>query len=252
MNDNIVDLKEKFERIKKMGWVKEQRKGFASIGYTFESLLGKEEDDFPMPDYGNIEIKTMNDNAKTNLHLFTLTPDGDYLFPIKRILDRLGCPLKDATEYKMFYRSFNSKDYTSIGKFKKGKIFVNYKEEKIDLLVYDEKNKNININVSWSFSWLEQRLLLKLKYLAVVRAASRITNHEGYYYYHKISFFKIKDFKTFLKLIDDGIIAITFKIGVFREGKRKGQVYDHGTDFSISIDNLNILYDEINVKEMVK
>ena len=86
----------------------------------------------------------------------------------------------------------------------------------------------------------------------MVRAKSAIVNNEGYYHYNKINIYKLKDFDTFLKLIDDGIIDITFKIGVFKDGKRKGGVYDRGTDFSIGINNLNLLYEEINFKEMVK
>ena len=109
-NNNLKELIEKFERIKKLGWVKELRKGFTSIGYTFETLLEKKEDEFPLPDFGEIEIKAMNENTKTNLHLFTLTPDGDYLFPIKRLLERVGCPDKEMPKCKIFYRSFNSKE----------------------------------------------------------------------------------------------------------------------------------------------
>ena len=56
----------------------------------------------------------MNSHAKWNLHLFTLIPDGDYLFPIKRILDQLGCPCKDDKSKKTFYKCIDGQNFSDI------------------------------------------------------------------------------------------------------------------------------------------
>ena len=244
---SISDLQKEFERIKKMGWIKEKRKGPSSIGYTFEVMLKKEEENFPIPDFGDIEIKTMNTKAKHNLHLFNLTPDGDYVFPIKRILDILGYPDKDNPKNKVLYRSFSGAIYNKMIYGRSGILKVNYEKEKVQLLVYDHRGNNINLGISWSFSWLKERLNLKLRYLAIIRVTSRIIYNEGYYYYNKINFYKLKDFNTLLSLIEKGIIEVTFKIGVYKSGRRTGEIYDHGTDFSIKPENILLLYNEIKV-----
>ena len=244
MLKSIEELNEKFERIKNLGLIKERRHGFGAIGYTFECMLNKEEENFPVPDYNEIEIKTMNKNAKTKLHLFNLTPDGDYLFPIKRILEKIGCPKGDS---KVFYREFNAISDTKMIYGMRGKLFVNRKEGKVELLVFDHHDKNIDIGVSWSFDWLEERLDLKLKYLALVRASSYIISGEGYYHYNKINYYQLKDFETFLTLLEKGIITINFKISVYKSGRREGQIHDRGTDFSIDVNDLNLLYDEIKI-----
>ena len=109
----------------------------------------------------------------------------------------------------------------------------------------DNRNEKINIGISWSFDYLKQRLELKLKYLAFVRVSSCIICGEGYYHYHDISFYKLKDFDTFINLIDKGIIEITFKIGTHKIGSRAGTSYDHGTDYSIKVKDLELLYDKI-------
>ena len=246
MKDEIISLKTEFEKIKSMGWVKEKRKSKGSCGYTFECLLKKEEDDFPIPDYNDIEIKVMNDNTKTNLHLFNLVPDGDYLFPIKRILYEIGCPGKENRDERRLYRTFCAKEETKLVFGKKGIIHVNYEEKKVELLIYNNKNENTNIGISWSFDYLRERLLLKLKYLAFIRVSSCIISGEGYYNYHKISFYKLKDFDTFIGLIEKGIIEITFKIGTHKSGNKIGQVYDHGTDFAIKVSDLELLYDVVS------
>ena len=246
MDDTINSLKAEFDRIKNLGWIKEKRKSTGSCGYTFESLLRKEEDNFPLPDYNNIEIKVMNDNTKTNLHLFNLIPDGDYLFPIKRILDELGCPGKVNRSEKRFYRTFNAKEYTKMVFGRKGIIGVNYDEAKVELIVFDNKGENINIGISWSFDYIKERLELKMQYLAFIRVSSCIICGEGYYHYHDIFFYHLKSFETFIDLIAKGIIDITFKIGIHTSGNKIGKVYDHGTDFSITISDLEQLYDEIS------
>ena len=247
MQEEIISLNKQFERIRDIGWIKERIKGLGSCGYTFERLLEKEKDDFPVPDYHDIEIKVMNDNTKTNLHLFNLTPDGDYLFPIKRILDEIGCPEKEDNTKRKFYQTLNTIEYNKLIFGRKAKINVNYEEEKVELIVLNNKNEDINIGVSWSFDYLKERLELKLKYLAFVRVSSTIICGEGYYHYHKINFYKLRGFNTFIDLIDKGIIEITFKIGTHKTGNKIGKVYDHGTDFSIRVADIERLFEEIKI-----
>ena len=57
MND-FYELYKNFMRIKKMGWIRTMRNGSTGVGYTFESLLNKNEVSFNVPDFGDIEIKT--------------------------------------------------------------------------------------------------------------------------------------------------------------------------------------------------
>ena len=247
MKTEFMELYEKFKKVKEMGWVLERRKGFTGIGYTFESLIGKDEDDFPIADYHGIEIKTMNSHTKWGLHLFTLTPDGDYLFPIKRILEQLGCPSKDDKSKKTFYKCVNGKEFSDILFGRKAKLVVNREDEKIDLLVIDHLGEMMDIGVSWSFDWLEERINLKLRYLALVLASSRIIDGKGYFYYYKINFYQYRGFETFISLIEQGIISVTFNIGYYKSGRRMGEIHDGGTYFSIDVNNINLLYDEIKL-----
>ena len=52
----MVDLYVKFKEIKKMGYVRSY-KDKNNSGITFEHLLGKEQDEFFLPDYNGIELK---------------------------------------------------------------------------------------------------------------------------------------------------------------------------------------------------
>ena len=212
---------------------------------TFEQLLNKEEENFPIPDFNSIEIKTIRNFSKKNIHLFNVTPDGEYLFPIKRVLNILGYPDKVDSKNKIFNMAFNSKSYTNIGFYKKAKLIVNKEKQKIELIAFDTYLNNLNLDVSWSFDLLKERLYLKLKKLAIITANTKTMNNKEFFYYNQIKMYKLRGFNTFISLIENGDIIITFKIGVFRSGKRLGQIHDRGTSFSIKLDKLDKLYEEV-------
>ena len=58
MKNNTFE--EIFKQIKEKGWIQSKRKGPTGIGYTFEELLGKQEDNMPIADFQGIEIKTVH------------------------------------------------------------------------------------------------------------------------------------------------------------------------------------------------
>lgn len=236
--NNYLDIKEK-------GWIKSKRRGPGGVGYTFETLLGKEENSFSVPDFKSVEIKTMRIRSRNVLHLFCLTPDGEYLFPIKRVLDNLGYPSKWNSNYKVFMCNVNAKNSSKIGLFKKIKLFVNRENSKLELKAFKIDGNEIEINISWSFDLLKTTLERKLKRLAIIKAKNKFINDEEYFWYSYIFLYQLKSFETFLLLIENGIITITFNIDVFKNEKRYGQIYDHGTYFSINFADIEKLFDQI-------
>ena len=241
MIDDLVELREKFKKIQKLGWVETRRKGTTGIGYTFESLLGKEEESFPIPDYGSIEIKTRFKNSKENIGLLNVTPDGDYLFPLKRLYDEYGFYSKNQPDYKVFYAAIGSIPKYS-GRNYQFRLFVDRKNELIKVIVIDKIGNIIDPNVSWSFSILKEKVLRKLKYLALIKAESHFTFGVQYFYYYEITFYMLKSFNTFLELIESNIIRTTFMIGAYKTGPKKGQMNNHGVRFDIAEKYLDKLF----------
>lgn len=248
MNKSFIQLYKQFKKINKKGWIKSQRKGYGGIGYTFESLIGKEEESFPIPDYNGIEIKTMRIKSSGVLHLFSIIPDGDYLFPMERIRDILGYPDKNYKEFKILNMDFNCVDYTKIGLFRKAIIRIDRSKEKLYIEAIKDNRRMLKVDVSWSFKLLKDRLYLKLKELVVVKAESKIINDEEYYKYKKIDYYVLKDFNTFLKLIEDGTITIGIKIGIKKDKEHLGQMKSRGTYFSIYESNIEKLYKKIPLR----
>ena len=113
------------------------------------------------------------------------------------------------------------------------------------MYIYDSKDNLLEKDVYWDFETLEEKLYRKLEYLAYVHAIKKYSKDGIYFKYTKINFYKLKTFNEFINLLEQGKIRVTFKVSVYKKGKKKGKTYDHGTGFDIKEEDLLQLYDEI-------
>lgn len=246
MEKDIILLTKEFQRIKNMGWIHTMRKGNTGVGYTFEKLIGKEEENFEIPDFGKIEIKTKCSGEDFPISLFTASPDGDIVSPIERLQEKYGYPDRDYPQFKVLNIPITTKEYTNLGNYKFFKLRVNRKEEKVELIsIYKGK---MEIFISWSFYILEKKIASKLKCLAIVEASKKTLASGDYYKYEKINFYKLTSFDEFINLIEAGKITIKFKISIYKKGPKLGKRHDRGTSFSIYAQDLNLLYKRIEHK----
>lgn len=248
MYQNIIELKTKFEKISNKEWIKSDGKGSGSIGTTFEKELGLNNNSFEIPDFKGIEIKSKKiKSIKKNpyITLFNATFDGMYLFEMKRLYESYGWTDKLFTNSKILYANIYGKYLSKMGEKYKLKLKIDYKEEKVFLLIYDLNNKLIDQECYWTFDLLEEKLTRKLSYLAVIKADNKFINNIEYYNYQELNIYTLKNFNTFLKLLENGLIKININIGIYKNGKRKGKYYDHGTSFSIKEKYLTKLFNKI-------
>ena len=242
-----LQLFKKFSEIRKMGWIESMRYGSTGVGYTLEKLLHIEENSLPFADFHGIEIKSMRIFSKRNIHLFNAEPDGDFLFPYERILKYIGYPSKKNSDYKVFMSAAYGNEYTNIGYSKKIKLYVNRKDEKVDLIVTDKFYNNIKVDVSWSFQLLKNKIENKIKNLAIIKAEHKIINQKEFFYYKRIDFYINKGFENFLNSIEDGTIKVCFKMDVYLDGIKKGKINNHGTDFSIKESDIEKLFTKVDI-----
>src|SRR4030066_1169933 len=93
-NDLIGKLKE----IKKMGWIKTQRPGNdGAVGNTLEDLLGITENNLPIPNAAEWELKAQRKNTSSLTTLFHMEPSPRALKFVPSIfLLKYGWPHKEA------------------------------------------------------------------------------------------------------------------------------------------------------------
>lgn len=247
VNDEILSLKQEFDKIRKLGYVKSTRKGPTGIGKTFEDLIGKKEDRLQTPDYKGIEIKTKMGYSKSYIRLFNATPKGKNEFEIKRLSSTYGYPDKVKIEHKVLAFSVQANMDTLVAGRFFFKLNIDYEGKKVYLSIRDKNMHLLEEDVYWDFDTLKEKLEIKLKHLAFIKAWPKTVKGTDYYKYYEIQFFELKDFDIFLKLIEHGIIRVTFKIGVFRDGPREGEIHDRGTSFEIQEENINELFNKIDI-----
>lgn len=234
-------LKKELDRIKKMGWMKCEQKNIGEVGLKLEKLLNKNPGNFEIPDYDDIEIKTKSSLREKSITLFNATPDS-YLFEIKRLHGLYGYPYSKMRQYKLLNNIVSCRKRTYIYNDVFFSLKVLWDKRVINLIVTNRQGEVIDNLTSWSFDMIEEKLNRKMKYLCYVEVNKYYENGQMYIKYNNDHYYVSRGFDCFIRLIERGVITITFKIGVFQSGKRKGQIHDHGTSFSIHENDLELLY----------
>lgn len=241
MNIKINEFKKLFLEIKNNENHKSLRTGNTGIGYTFENLINKKEDNLSIPDYNGIEIKTKLGYSKSPLTLFTLTPKKDNETATKYLLETFGYPNKN-----LKYKSFRTDVYLNKNNIVANKYIIKLKIDQenniLKLIILDIDLNIIEDSIYWNLSDIKNRLQTKLNYLAHIIGYPYKFNNETYYKYTNLKIYKLKSFDNFLELLETNKIYITFNIGYFRTGKRVGEIHDRGTAFRISTDNIDELF----------
>lgn len=206
---------EQFKVISKKGWIKNNNKSWGSVGLTFEKQLGKKADSMFFPDYYDIEIKCTTLNSKYPLFLFTLSLDGPTFPGINRLVNNFGYYDKDYPDKKVLFETINSNTMNHKFQFE---FDINYEEEKIYLCVFDIHQNLIEKESFVYFDSIKNHLLTKLNKLALIFAAQKTQNKEKFFHYYKMQIYKLKNFETFLSLLEKNIIKVDLIARISKSG----------------------------------
>lgn len=245
MNSDILALKEKLDKIKNLGWIECKNKNKSVTGKTLENLLEINPDNFEIPDYNTIEIKSKVSKRENYIDLFCATPDS-YVLETKRLYDKYG--YIDSNNYKILNFVLYGEFLKPINNEYSAKLRIDYKNKKVIMEIYNKDNELIDNLSSWSFELLEEKLCRKLNYVCLVEGDKKFSHNVLYVRYDKYKFYKLKKFSNFIRLLKRGQIRISFTLGVYKSGSKSGKMHDHGTQFSIKKENVKLLFDEIELE----
>ena len=245
MNSDILALKEKLDKIKNLGWTECENKNKSVTGKTLENLLEINPDNFEIPDYNTIEIKSKVSKRENYIDLFCATPDS-YVLETKRLYDKYG--YIDSNNYKILNFVLYGEFLKPINNEYSAKLRIDYKNKKVIMEIYNKDNELIDNLSSWSFELLEEKLCRKLNYVCLVEGDKKFSHNVLYVRYDKYKFYKLKKFSNFIRLLKRGQIRISFTLGVYKSGIKSGKMHDHGTQFSIRKENMKLLFDEIKLE----
>jgi hypothetical protein len=239
------DLIKKLKEIKEMGWIKTKRPGNdGAVGNTLEDLLEITENNLPIPNAAEWELKAQRKSTTSLTTLFHLEPSPQAAKIVPQILlPKYGWPHKQAgKKYQIGEKSFrsttNAINYTDRGfkilvdkDYKKVKFHFN--PEKINREKHNEWITGLEDNFLikefdpepyWGFKDLMYKAGTKLKNTFYVLAENKYIGKDEYFYFSDVYILKDFSFDDFIKCIEEGYILIDYDA-------RTG--HNHGTKFRI-------------------
>ncbi len=257
------ELIEKFKEIHAKGWILNKRgRNDGAVGNTLEDLLGIPENNLPIPNAAEWELKAQRSTTSSLLTMFHMEPSPRAMKVVPDILLlKYGWPsaeagLKYPEDEKSFRGTLNAQNFTDRG----FKVQVNDKERRVEIVfdstVTDERHKdwkasvqsrvghlkNFDIIPYWGFDDLFHKAGVKLTNCFYVQADEKweVTgkNRKNYFLYNYVVKLSQFDQEKFIEAIRAGKVYVDFDA-------RTG--HNHGTKFRIRYTDIPSLYKNAEV-----
>jgi hypothetical protein len=230
----LIELLGLFDGVKEKGFIRTLRAGSTGVGYTFESILGIEENNDEWADYKGIEIKTfrskdlkMTGAEKTNLFL----KEPTWIDGLKTMAQRVK-------NYGYVDKDGRHALYSSV------KIQTNSHGLKFELIKPKEmvEIQRISIPIAfYSFASLQKRLDEKLREAVFIAASSRGSDRNEEFHYRTLTYCVNPSVPAFNSLVSSGDIILELRMHI----GPSGAVRNHGSAFRVIKNKLPNLFSQI-------
>lgn len=250
------ELIAKFKEIEAMGWIENYRKGNdGAVGNILEDLLGIPENNLPIPNAAEWELKSQKATTSSLTTLCHVDPSPRAASLVSNMLLPLygwkhqnagnGYPLDE----KSFRSTTNAVTFTDRG----FKLNVNRKEQRIEFIFdssqcsdkHSEWLKSVEERAGlgpfkvlpyWGFNDIYTKAGTKLLNCFYVLADVKKEGGKEYFHYNKVLMLKRVNMDKFIDAIEEGCLYIDFDA-------RTG--HNHGTKFRIKFKDIPKVYEEV-------
>ena len=249
-------LVEKLKAISRKGFILNARQGNdGGIGNTLEDLLGINENNLPIPNAAEWELKTQHINTSSLTTLFHVEPSPRALrFVPQILLPKYGWAHQKAgkryTKGEMSFRqtihgkSRSDRGFGVVIDRDARKVLISFDSASVsphhkDWLESVKKRVGLgelSPQPYWGFDDLEHKAGTKLPNTFYVQAEVKRESGKEYYKYSKVTMLEKFSFNGFLKAIEDANILVDFDA-------RSG--HNHGTKFRLRQNYLPVLYEKV-------
>ena len=248
----------KLKEISAMGFVPSARKGnHGGIGNTLEDLLVIKENNLPIPNASEWELKAQRINSTSLTTLFHIEPSPRAICFVPQVLLPLYGWLhqEDGKKYPRGEMSFRQTIHGNSRSDRGFKVIIDRKEQKI-MISFDSKSVNpkhkewlklvkkrvglgeLSPQPYWGFDDLEHKAGTKLLNTFYAQAEVEVRRKKEFYHYIKVMMLQKFSFGGFLKALEEGKILVDFDA-------RTG--HNHGTKFRMRQDCLPMLYKKTKI-----
>ncbi|MDR0511275.1 MAG: MvaI/BcnI family restriction endonuclease [Rikenellaceae bacterium] len=256
-----ISLIEEFRKIAGRGWIENARNGNAGgVGNTLEDLLGIEENNLPIPNAAEWELKTQRTGSQSLVTLFHIEPSPRAMRLVPQVLLQCyGWPHQDAgKKYPIDEMSFRQTIHGSAPSDRGFMVKIDRNQRKV-LISFDsdkvsdrhekwlrevERRKGLselNPQPYWGFDDLANKAGTKLLNCFFVRAEVKRENGVEFYKYSYVMMLQKFSFDSFLREIENGNIFVDFDA-------RSG--HNHGTKFRLRQNYFPCLYENAEQIEL--
>ena len=257
------ELIEKFKEIFAKGWILNKRgTNDGAVGNTLEDLLGIPENNLPIPNAAEWELKAQRATTSSLLTMFHMEPSPRAMKVVTDILlSKYGWPSAEAgkkypEDEKSFRGTLNAQNFTDRG----FKVQVNDKERRVEIVfdsgITDERHdewkqsvlnrvghlNNFDIIPYWGFDDLFHKAGVKLTNCFYVQADEKTEGKgkkkKNYFLYNYVLKLSQFDQEQFIEAIRVGKVYVDFDA-------RTG--HNHGTKFRIRYTDIPLLYKNAEV-----
>lgn len=215
LDDALSDLLERFDAVNALDWIDSRRTGTTGIGYTFENLLGIEENNDQRADFRGIELKCKlkrdTGPAAGKINLFQLAPRWATQQSSIERLRQIGS--QDATGLHSCYSQVTTTP-NNLGLW----LGVQPPPEGIHL------HKDATQIGLWARERLAERLAEKHTRAVFVAAESRVRPAGTQYKYMELIYCERPDVQRFIDMV--GLRRIVFEFTMTE--RPPGKVRNHG------------------------
>jgi len=249
-------LIEELKKIRDMGWIPNARRGnVGGVGNTLEDLLGIEENNLPIPNAAEWELKCQRANTTSLITLFHMEPSPRALrFVPKVFLPLYGWQHQKAggrhSPDEMSFRQTISGHQRSDRGFMvvvnraQCKVLISFDANAVDprhgdwLNSVDERIglEELNPQPYWGFDDLRNKAGTKLLNCFYVQAESKREERQELFRYSNILILQGFSIDGLLSGIEQGYVYVDFDA-------RTG--HNHGTKFRLRQDKLPLLYGQV-------
>lgn len=249
------ELIEQLQAIRGQGWIKSARPGNqGSVGNTLEDLLGIIENNLPIPNAAEWELKCQRDDAGSLTTLFHMEPSPRALkFVPAILLPKYGWRHQEAgSKYKRTEMSFrqtidarsrSDRGFCVVVNRRERKICISFDAPSVDTRhtawLEDVKHRvgltELNPQPYWGFDDIFHKAASKLHNCFFIRASTKKESGVEYFWYKDIMMLKGVSEECFITSLEAGLIKVDFDA-------RTG--HNHGTKFRFLQNRLPELYSE--------
>jgi len=253
------ELIAKFKEIEAMGWIENYRKGNdGAVGNILEDLLGIPENNLPIPNAAEWELKSQRANTSSLLTLCHVEPSPRAASLVPNMLiplygwehSKAGTGLPGyAIDEKSFRSTTNAITFTDRG----FKLNVNRKEQRVEFVFDSSKCSprhkewldsvkkraglgQFKVVPYWGFNDLYTKAGSKLLNCFYVLADVKREGGKEYFHYNHVLMLKKVNMDKFIDAIEKGVLYVDFDARTN---------HNHGTKFRINFKDIPMVYDEV-------